>query len=84
MAGRHGRRVAAVMLRRRLDRLEGQRGKSEMIADITVLHPMVTPSAAGPVVVGAMLRRAGEPWRHLTREPGEALGAFMARAEGAR
>lgn len=71
-------------LRRRLDRLEARRGKFDMMSNITVLRPVVTPSAAGPVVVGAMLRRAGEPWRHLTREPGEALGAFMARAEGAR
>ena len=69
-------------LRRRLDRLEAQHGKCDIMSDITVLRPVVTPSASGPVVVGAMLRRAGEPWRHLTREPGEALGAFMARARG--
>ena len=71
-------------LRRRLDRLEGRMPLPASSPPAAVLRPVVVPSAAGPVVVGAMLRRAGEPWRHLTREPGEALGAFMARAEGAR
>ncbi len=65
-------------LRRRLDRLEA---RTPPPAPAAVLRPVVAPSASGPVVVGAMLRRAGEPSRHITREPGEALADFMARAE---
>lgn len=68
-------------LRRRLDRLEARTPPPASSPPVVVLRPVVTPSASGPVVVGAMLRRAGEPWRHLTRESGEALGDFMARAE---
>ena len=71
-------------LRRRLDRLEARTAPPASSPPVAVLRPVVTPSASGPVVVGAMTRRAGEPWRHLDREPGEALGASMARAEGAR
>jgi len=68
-------------IERRLVKLEARKAEALALGvPVAVLRPIVTPGAFGPMVVGAMLRRAGEPWRHLTHEPGEALGAFMARA----
>ena len=65
-------------LRRRLDRLEIRKAYSRK-TPAAVLRLVVTPSASGPVVVAAMTRRAGEPWRHLDREPGETEPGFVAR-----
>lgn len=70
----------AVSLRRRLDRLEARTPPPASLPPVAVLRPVVTPGASGPAVVAAMARRAGEPWRHIDREPGEALEAFKARA----
>ena len=65
-------------LRQRLDRLEGRKPLAQPPA--AIVRPVVTPGACGPVVVAALVRRAGEPWRHIDREPGETLEAFTARA----
>ena len=69
-------------LRKRIDRLEVCKDESckALVPIAAVLRLLVTPSATGPVVVAAMARRAGEPWRHIEREPGQALEAFKARA----
>ncbi len=64
-------------LRRRLDRLEGW--KPHMQPPPAIMRPVVMPGDCGPVVV-ALVRRAGEPWQQIDREPGEALEAFKARA----
>jgi hypothetical protein len=71
-------------LRRRLDRLEARTPTAAPPAPLAVLRPIVTPCVSWPVLVAAMLRWAGDPWRYLTPEPGEALGAFMAWARGVR
>lgn len=65
-------------LRQRLDRLEGRKPRAQPPA--TIMRPVVTPGDSGPVVVAALARHAGEPWRQIDREPGETLEAFTARA----
>lgn len=69
-------------LRKRIDRLEFCKDEScKAPAPIAaVLRLVVTPSASGPVLVAALVRRADEPWQHIDREPGEAVDAFTARA----
>ena len=44
-----------------------------------IMRPVVMPGDCGPVVV-ALVRRAGGPWQHIDREPGESLEAYKARA----
>jgi len=65
-------------LRKRIDRLEGRHGGA-FAAPSLMLRQVFAPSASGPVLAGGLARRAGEPWRHMDREPGEALEAFTAR-----
>ena len=65
-------------LRQRLDRLEGRKPLAQPPA--AIVRPVVTPGDSGPEVVAALARRAGEPWRHIDRESGEAVDAFTARA----
>ena len=65
-------------LRRRLDRLEGRKPLAQPPA--AIMRPVVIPGDSGPAVVAALVRRAGEPWRHIDREPVESLAAFKARA----
>jgi transcriptional regulator GlxA family with amidase domain len=69
-----------MILRRRLDRLEARTPPPASSPPVAVLRLLMTPSASGPVVVAAMARRVGKPWRHIDREPGEALGIGAARA----
>lgn len=65
-------------LRKRIDRLEGRHGCT-FAAPSLMLRQVFAPSASGPVLVAGLVWRAGEPWRHIDREPGEALEAFTAR-----
>jgi len=65
-------------LRKRIDRLEGRHGCA-FGAPSLMLRQVFAPSASGPVLVAGLARRADEPWRHIEREPGEALEAFMVR-----
>ena len=65
-------------LRKRIDRLEGRHGGAFAAPSLMLRH-VFAPSASGPVLVAGLARRAGEPWRHIDREPGEALKAFAAR-----
>ena len=63
---------------KRIDRLEGRRGCA-FAAPSLMLRQVFAPSTSGPVLVAGLARRTGEPWRHIDREPGEALEAFTAR-----
>jgi hypothetical protein len=45
-----------------------------------VVRHIALASESGPVVMGAMLWRAGEPWRPIDREPVNGSGALRARA----
>ena len=65
-------------LRARLDKLECAKVKASS-APSGIVRTILQPSASGPVLVAGLARRAGEPWRHIDREPGEALEAFTAR-----
>ena len=65
-------------LRTRIDRLEGRHGCA-FAAPSRILRQVFAPSASGPVLVAGLARRAGETWRHIDRDPGEALEAFAVR-----
>ena len=65
-------------LQKRLAKLEGRHGCT-FAAPSLMLRQVFAPNASGPVLVAGLARRAGEPWRHIDREPGEALEAFAAR-----
>ncbi|MBR3369802.1 MAG: hypothetical protein IKG52_04150 [Rhodobacteraceae bacterium] len=65
-------------LRKRIDRLEGRNGCA-FTATSLMLRQVFAPSASGPVLVAGLARRAGEPWRHIDHEPGEATEAFAVR-----
>jgi len=67
-------------LRARLDKLECAIVKASS-GPSGIVRTILQPSASGPVLVAGLARRAGEPWRHIDREPGESEAALRARLE---
>lgn len=67
-------------LQKRIDRLEEATAKPAN-EPCAIVRTILQPSASGPLLVAGLARRKGEPWRHIDREPGEALEAFTARLD---